>query len=330
MSAAAVARDRRSCDNCAVSRSRARGMRPSRRPLRFRSQPLVTSSSAAFLVLCNCGAKLLYQSPAPMLAAGACWCPRIVTCSVAKLSAQPSSPIVPLFVLRHSIVPCSHKQRRTCSAVAFASSVFEVRQLVLHEWNGLLEIFLSMCESSAPAPRSELPPRAAAAGRLCCCCCSAGRVARATFSTSITLSALKPSLSPTPSPPFLTCTAGSGASPPLGSREGPVGMTGGCRPASMPVCCRAPTPTPPPYRLRRVGFRRWATTWASGLGHCADMNSAPHTHTAAPVLGPRAATLGVEANPGPGGSSPGCRFGFGAFSSSPYTCLLYTSPSPRD
>ena len=152
MSAAAVARDRRSCDNCAVSRSRARGMRPSRRPLRFRSQPLVTSSSAAFLVLCNCGAKLLYQSPAPMLAAGACWCPRIVTCSVAKLSAQPSSPIVPLFVLRHSIVPCSHKQRRTCSAVAFASSVFEVRQLVLHERNGLLEIFLSMCESSAPAP----------------------------------------------------------------------------------------------------------------------------------------------------------------------------------
>ena len=29
------------------------------------------------------------------------------------------------------------------------------------------------------------------------------------------------------------------------------------------------------------------------------MNSAPHTHTAAPVLGPRAATPGVAANPGP-------------------------------
>ena len=114
-------------------------------------QPLVTSSSAAFFVLCNYGAKLLYQSPAPMLAAGACWCLRIMICSVAVLSAQPSSPIVPLFILRRSIVPCSHKQRRTCSAVAFASSVFGMSQLVLHEENGLLEIFLSMCESSAPA-----------------------------------------------------------------------------------------------------------------------------------------------------------------------------------
>ena len=86
-----------------------------------------------------------------MLAAGACWCLRIVICSVAVLSAQPSSPIVPLFILRRSIVPCPHKLRRTCSAVAFASSVFGMSQLVLHEENGLLEIFLSMCESSAPA-----------------------------------------------------------------------------------------------------------------------------------------------------------------------------------
>ena len=116
------------------------------------SQPLVTSSSAAFFVLCNCGAKMLDQSPAPMLAAGACWCLRIVICSVAVLSAQPSSPIMPLFNLRPSMIPCSHKPRRTCSAVAFASSVFGVSQLVLHERNGLLEIFLSMCASSAPAP----------------------------------------------------------------------------------------------------------------------------------------------------------------------------------
>ena len=114
-------------------------------------QPLVAGSPAAFFVLCNYGAKLLYQSPAPMLAAGACWCLRIVICSVAVLSAQPSSPIVPLFILRRSIVPCPHKLRRTCSAVAFASSVFGMSQLVLHEENGLLEIFLSMCESSAPA-----------------------------------------------------------------------------------------------------------------------------------------------------------------------------------
>ena len=34
-------------------------------------------------------------------------------------------------------------------------------------------------------------------------------MARAAFYTTITLSALKPSLSPTPSPPSLTCTAGS-------------------------------------------------------------------------------------------------------------------------
>ena len=91
------------------------------------------------------------QSPAPMLAAGACRCLRIMICSAVVLSAQPSSPIVPLFILRRSIMPCSHKQRRTCSAVAFASSVFGMSQLVLHEKSGLLEIFLSMCESSAPA-----------------------------------------------------------------------------------------------------------------------------------------------------------------------------------
>ena len=127
-------------------------------------QPLVAGSPAAFLVLCNYGAKLLYQSPAPMLAAGACWCLRIVICSVAVLSAQPNLPIVPLFILRRSIVPCPHKQRRTCSAVAFASSVFGMSQLVLHEENGLLEIFLSMCESSAPASGFGLPGRAAAAG----------------------------------------------------------------------------------------------------------------------------------------------------------------------
>ena len=42
------------------------------------------------------------------------------------------------------------------------------------------------------SPGSELPPRAAAAGGLRCCCCSAGRVARAAFSTTITSSALKP------------------------------------------------------------------------------------------------------------------------------------------
>ena len=47
------------------------------------------------------------------------------------------------------------------------------------------------CESSA-CPGFELPARAAAAGGLRCCCCSAGRVARAAFSTTITSSALKP------------------------------------------------------------------------------------------------------------------------------------------
>ena len=172
MSAAAVARDRRSCADCAISRSRACCMRPSRQPLRYRSrssrarQP---SSSCCAIVAQKCSspgawvllvfrlrkltfAKILDQSPAPMLAAGACWCLRIVICSVAVLSVQPSSPIMPLFNLRPSMIPCSHKPRRTCSAVAFASSVFGVSQLVLHERNGLLEIFLSMCASSAPAP----------------------------------------------------------------------------------------------------------------------------------------------------------------------------------
>ena len=140
MSAAAVARDRRSCGDCAVSRSRSCCMRPSRRPLRFRS-----CSSRARQPPSLCCAIV------PMLAAGACRCLRIMICSAVVLSAQPSSPIVPLFILRRSIMPCSHKQRRTCSAVAFASSVFGMSQLVLHEKNGLLEIFLSMCESSAPA-----------------------------------------------------------------------------------------------------------------------------------------------------------------------------------
>ena len=57
-------------------------------------------------------------------------------------------------------------------------------------------------------------------------------------------------------------------------------MSGGCGPVCMPVCCVV--------RLRRplhptgydVGFQRsWATTWASILDHCADMNGVPLTRT---------------------------------------------------
>jgi hypothetical protein len=48
---------------------------------------------------------------------------------------------------------------------------------------------------------------------------------------------------------------------------------------SMPVCCRAPSPTPPPYTGYDVGFQRWVTTWARILDHCADMNGAPLTRT---------------------------------------------------
>ena len=154
MSAAAVARDRRSCGDCAVSRSRSCCMRPSRRPLRFRS-----CSSRARQPPSLCCAIV------PMLAAGACRCLRIMICSAVVLSAQPSSPIVPLFILRRSIMPCSHKQRRTCSAVAFASSVFGMSQLVLHEKNGLLEIFLFF-DVRIISPGFELPARAAAAGGL--------------------------------------------------------------------------------------------------------------------------------------------------------------------
>ena len=70
----------------------------------------------------------------------------------------------------------------------------------------------------------------------------------------------------------------------------------------MPVCCRAPSPPLNPTGYD-VGFQRWATTWARILDHCADMNGTPLTHTAASVLGPRAATPGVAANSGPSRST---------------------------
>ena len=99
----------------------------------------------------------------------------------------------------------------------------------------------------------------------------------------------------------------------------------------MPVCCRAPSPTPPPYRLRRG-----LSTMGNYLGkHFRSLRRHERrpscTHTAAPVLGPRAATPpGVAANSGPlvdvssfycelcsaDGPSP-CTLVLGALSSSP-------------
>ena len=57
--------------------------------------------------------------------------------------------------------------------------------------------------------------------------------------------------------------------------------------------------TPPPYRSRRG-----LSTMGNYLGKQTRLlrrheRRPSHTHTAAPVLGPRAATPGVAANPGP-------------------------------
>ena len=91
-----------------------------------------------------------------------------------------------------------------------------------------------------------------------------------------------------------------GVRPPLACGEEPVGMSGGCGPVCMPVCCRAPSPTPPPYRLRRGLSTSWATTWASILDHCADMNGAPLVRTPPRrSWGRGPPPQGVAANSGP-------------------------------
>ena len=66
-----------------------------------------------------------------------------------------------------------------------------------------------------------------------------------------------------------------------GKRRSVGRATGGVAPAGMPVatsdahvCVWRPLPTD--GRRRRSS---WATTWASRLGHCADMNGAPLTRT---------------------------------------------------
>ena len=67
-----------------------------------------------------------------------------------------------------------------------------------------------------------------------------------------------------------------------GARRRGVGTT---RPGSG-GCCRMASAFPNPADA-------WATTWTRILDHCANVNGAPfYTHTAAPVLGPRAVTLG--------------------------------------
>ena len=84
-----------------------------------------------------------------------------------------------------------------------------------------------------------------------------------------------------------------------GKRRGVGRVAGGVAPAEMSVATGRVLALwrPLPTDGRR---RRWATTWASRLGHCADMNGAPsYTHAAASVLGPRAVTPGVAANSGP-------------------------------
>ena len=63
----------------------------------------------------------------------------------------------------------------------------------------------------------------------------------------------------------------------------------------MPVCCRAPSPTPPPYRLRR-GL---STIMGNYLGKQSRSlrrheRRPSYAHTAAPVLGLRAVTLGGD------------------------------------
>ena len=128
--------------------------------------------------------------------------------------------------------------------------------------------------------------------------------------------------------------------PPLACGEEPVGMsvegTGRCACRSAVVSLRRPV-HPTGYD---VGFRRWATTWASTLDHCADtsdMNGAPLVRT--PVTAPCRSTWGraqaatppgVAANSGPlvdvssfycelcsaDGPSP-CTLVLGALSSSP-------------
>ena len=104
-------------------------------------------------------------------------------------------------------------------------------------------------------------------------------------------------------------------------------MSGGCGPVCMPVRCRAPSPTPPPYRLRR-GL---STIMGNYLGkHSRSLRRherrPSYTHTAAPVLGPRAVTPGVAANSGPSidvsstahcAASTGRVPGLGGVSSSP-------------
>ena len=73
-----------------------------------------------------------------------------------------------------------------------------------------------------------------------CYCCSAGRVARATFSTTITSSALKPSLSPNPQPSLPNLysweqarTRGGKAA--AGKRRSVGRVARGVAPAEMPV-----------------------------------------------------------------------------------------------
>ena len=69
----------------------------------------------------------------------------------------------------------------------------------------------------------------------------------------------------------------------------------------MPVCCRAPSPTPPPYRLRRGLFNDHGHLPGQAFSIIARRHERhpSYAHTAAPVLGPQAATPGVAANSGP-------------------------------
>ena len=111
-------------------------------------------------------------------------------------------------------------------------------------------------------------------------------------------------------------------------------MSGGCGPVCMPVGCRAPSPTPPPYRLRR-GL---STIMGNYLGkHSRSLRRherrPSYAHTAAPVLGPRAVTPGVAATTGPSvdvsstasvaaptGRVPGLRGAF-IIASTPCSCV---------
>ena len=93
-----------------------------------------------------------------------------MNCSIMMYNDRPSFTIMPGFICESAVARWHNQHESSCAPVDVACSTSGVGWLVQHVENGLLEIFLLVCGSSAQAPscwrerRRQMSCAAAAGG----------------------------------------------------------------------------------------------------------------------------------------------------------------------